>query len=203
MSFTGQNVKLAFCMVIEFPSYTLRYVEGGEIMIDGELYTSKDDRFGQVKSVENFTSGTADEAPGFELVMTPRSSAVAAELSSPEFQGSPAEFFVVSVDRTTGLSLSRRNIFKGIVDYTVLSGGKKEGFLIIGLTTRIDLFFNVDKGNNLNSSFHRSVNPGEAGLDMTTGTLVDAPWGVEGTQSSSSGGFIRRAAFNIVQKQRY
>ena len=188
MSFSGIEATLAFIIRIELPTHTINFVEGGELVFNSETYRSEDSVFGSIVGFDAFTSGAADEAPGFELEFEPADGSTAAALSSPEYQSSPIVLRAVSMNRETGAVLSDVQMFNGILDYTHLEIGQNRRALKMGFSTQMDRFFNTDKGNRLSNAFHTGIWPGETGLEMTTGTLVPAPWGSKTESGRSSGG---------------
>lgn len=187
MSFAGLEAALGVIFKVELPDYTIRFSEGGTITYDGETFTPEDTRFGIVTGFEDFTSGSADEAPAFEMTMAPPAVISAATLSNPAYQGAPAWFSVVSLNRATGAVLTEHRLFTGILDYTMLEIDKNKRDLKVGFTTQIDRFFKTDKGNRLSPAFHKRIHPGETGLDYMSGTSIQIPWADEGPKPRING----------------
>lgn len=188
MSFSAVEATLCFLIKIVLPSQTITYAEGGTVVFNGDTYTSNDSVFGSITGFENFSSGAADEAPEYSLDWTPPSTSAAATLSDAENQSSPVKAYVVTIDRATGAVLTSKTVLTGIVDSTALE--ISEGFRVLKMTisTEIDRFLNTDKGNRINAAFHKSIYPGETGLDMATGTKTPVPWGDKTPARQNSGG---------------
>lgn len=187
MSFSGVQAMLAIALRMELPGRTVRLVEGGVVEWNGEEYTADDVAFGTVEDFENYSSGSADEAPAYEFTMHPPSSASAAAISDPTFQKSPCTLAILSVDKDTGTVLTQKTIFSGLLSYTNIEGGLRRRLVKIGKSTHLDLFFNTDKGNRISPAFHRMIHPGETGLDMMSGTAIKVPWGDQGPQPKIRG----------------
>ncbi|GLQ20398.1 hypothetical protein ACFFUB_02370 [Algimonas porphyrae] len=187
MSYAAAIVKLCAVLRIDLPGHAVRLSEGGEVDYEGDRYTPIDSVLGIVEGFDDVTSGAADEAPAFELVWGVRDIAAAVLLSTPASQNAHAEWRVLAVDTATNAILADEPIFIGRVDSTELVGDLNQYSMRMGFTTELDRLLNTDKGNRLNRSFHRSVWPGEAGLDLMTGTTVPVPWG-DATRSSRGGG---------------
>lgn len=187
MSFAGVEATLCFLMRLQLPDHTVLLSEGGTVVYESETYTPDDNRFGIITDFSDFTSGSADEAPAFELTMAPPAVVAATTLSDPENQGSPIKFTVVSINRATGAVLSAHTIFTGILDYTLLELGEGSRSIKVGFTTEIDRFFRTDKGNRLSPAFHKTVHPGETGLDLMSGTEISIPWGDNGPRPRING----------------
>jgi len=177
---TDSVTTMAIALTVRLPAHTIRYIEGGEFTYNGELYSSLDSLYGSVQQVDDFTSGIGDEAPGFEIMWNPASVAAATDLSGIDKQGAEVEIDVLEINRATGAITADVRMFTGVIDYTIIEGAKNQRVLRMGLTTDIDRVFNTDKGNTLNTAFHKKVNPGELGLDYTTSTTIPQPWGDKG-----------------------
>jgi hypothetical protein len=186
--FEGDRVKLALALKITLPTHTIRLTEGGEIDFNGERYADTDPIFGVITEYENFTSGESDTAPALEFTWAVKDIAAAVALCAPSSQGSPVEWSILRVNRDTNAVIDSELMFFGIVDTCELKIDVNAFELRMGLTTEIDRLLNIDKGNRLNRAHHRSVWPGETGLDYMTGTDIPAPWGDPQRQRQSSGG---------------
>lgn len=194
MSFDAAKMMLAGLVKIELPGDTLRLCDGGFVYFDGEKYASSDPEFGSIESVESLEENVGDEAPGGRLTFLPKSTAVAATLSQPEFQGSRMRFWMVRVDEATGTASDSELIGDMELDTTRLRVGRGTRRLEMEFISIADRLFLTYEGNVLSPRFHRSVWSGEAGLDNATGVPVTVAWGVAGpprgsTFAGSGGGF--------------
>jgi len=177
MPYSSTNLMLVYMAKIELPVTPIYYAEAGEFDYDGNRYKSASPNYGSIVDFDNFSSGIGDEAPSFELTFAPPDMAGALLLQNEQNRLAPSTFYKARADRDTGLIISAEKSFVGLLDYTHMDVSKGALAVKVGFATAIDLFFNTDKGNNLNSAFHRKNWPGEAGLDNTTGTAIPQPWG--------------------------
>lgn len=179
MSFAARRAKLCTILRIDLPGHDVRLSEGGEVRYAGDVYSDIDPVLGTVIGYEDFSSGDADHSPAFELVWGPKDTAAAVALAHPSSQGAFAEWRWLSIDRDTNAVLADHRAFTGLVDNVEITLDEARLELRMGFATHIDRLLNTDKGNRLNRAFHRSVWPGETGLDFMTGTVVRPPWGEE------------------------
>ncbi|MGB6229870.1 MAG: hypothetical protein WBF53_07060 [Litorimonas sp.] len=188
MSFGVHNLTLCALLRIDVPGYPIRLSEGGEVDYAGERYTPADPVFGNITAFEDLASGEADEAPAFEVTWGIRDIAAAVALSQPTIQRSFADWRIIGLDTDTGAQVAEQRLFTGYVDRTELSGDDRRLELVMGFATDVDRLLNTDKGNRLNRAFHRSVWPGETGLDFMTGTTNQVGWGDETRRGGFGGG---------------
>lgn len=188
MSFAGPTATLCLLLRIQLPQRTITLCDAGEIDYNGERYTSEDDVFGVVSDFSDYSSGNADEAPAFDLTWSVKNATSAVALTQPEIQGSPVQWRIVSIIRETNAIISDHLIFSGLVDNAEIQISNDAYLLVMGFATQLDRLLKTDKGNRLNRSFHRKVRPGEAGLDLMTGTTINADWGDKALVGSRGGG---------------
>lgn len=187
MAFDAPNVMIVGLMEITLPSKTIRLSDGGFVYFDGNKFSSADDEFGAVESIEIPEERAGDEAPAGQLTFLPVSTAAAADLSQPGFQGSPIKFWLAEVDEATGeISGDPELLADCELDTTALKLGRGERKLEIGFISVAERLFNINEGNVLSTRFHQSVWPGELGFDNATGIGTAVAWGVAGPPRGSS-----------------
>ena len=144
--------------------------------------------FGTIAAVDEFESALGDAAEDARIVFHPKAESTAAQINSKTFQNSRSRFWMgtIGVDgKTVGTA---EQLMDALVDYTVLrlrQGGRELEMAFIG---RPEKLFLRQEGNSLDPRFHKSVWPGEKGLDNATGTKLSVPWGVGGARGLSGGG---------------
>jgi len=164
---------------MELPTGDVLWCDGGFQVWGADTFTSKDDTFGVIASIEPLSEGITDEVPAMELVIYPAGDATPADLSQPGFQTSRIRFWVGEYDRATGLLIGTPElIFDGMLDQTRLTVGKSRqlAMSIVSLSERM-LAMNI--GNSQNPNFHKLVWPGETGHDNATGLSQQVAWGTE------------------------
>lgn len=164
---------------IELPARTVRLCDGGFILWGAEVFKSADAVFGTVASLEALGEGVGDEVPALELAFLPPAASTPADLSQPGFQRSRVLFAIAEYDVDTGLMVGTPDVmFDGQIDRTQLTVGRQRELAVTVVSTA-ERLFDLNIGNSLSSTFHKSVWPGELGHDNATGLGVQTAWGVE------------------------
>jgi hypothetical protein len=190
----GPVITLTGLAEFNLPGRDIRLCDGGFVYYGGNKFTSADPDFGAIESVDPLEERSGDEAPAGSLTFLPSSTASAAVLSQPTYQGSRMRFWLGRVDEATGaIAGDPELVFDGMLDTTTLRVGKGSRALDMGYISTAERLFNINEGNVLSPRFHKSVWPGEAGLDNATGVPLTVAWGVAGpprgsTVGGSSGG---------------
>lgn len=188
MAFDGRIITLAWLVKFELPAHTIRWCDGGQVIWSAETYRSEDSIFGTLAAADLANETIGDEAPGLSLVILPKSTAAAAELSSPEFQGSRVRIWLAEVDRSTGAVDGTPELVADLeLDTTKLIVGVRDRRLEVGLISIAERLFNINEGNVLSTRFHQTVWPGELGFDNATGSPVTKAWGVQGARGQVGG----------------
>jgi len=173
-----QRVRLSGLMKLELPNRSVLLCDGGFVPWAGETYLSRDPDFGILTGFEALTEGVGDEAPAGILTMAPPSTAAAATLSQPGYQGSRLRLWVAEIDDASGQVIGQPDLMVDWqVDSTRLRIGRGTRALEIGCVTRGQRLMLRNEGNVLSSSFHASIYPGETGLDNATGLTTEVAWG--------------------------
>jgi hypothetical protein len=201
MSFDAPNIMLAGLVKIELPDQTIRLCDGGFVYFDAEKYTSADEDFGAVESVDAFEENIGDDAPAGRMTFLPASAAAIATLSQPSFQGSRVRFWLVRVTEATGIVEDSELIGDMELDTTKVRLGRGSRRLDMDFISIAERLFNISEGNVLSPRFHKSIWPSETGLDNATGVPLTKAWGVVGPPRGSvarSGGGGSRTAFTAA-----
>jgi hypothetical protein len=173
----------------ELPGHTIRLCDGGFVYHDGEKYTSADPTFGAIEQIAEVDENTGDEAPGLQLTFLPASSAAAATLSNPAYQGARVRFWMGRVDEQTGQLAGEPELLRDLrLDTTTLRPGKSVRRLDMELIGDAERLFLINDGNVLSPRFHKSVWPGESGLDNATGVALSVAWGTSAPPRGSVAG---------------
>ncbi|WP_260581205.1 hypothetical protein [Sphingopyxis sp. PET50] len=165
-------------MKIELPDATLRLCDGAFVKWDAETFTASDADFGAIGAMQSVEEGVGDELPALQMTFLPNSTAAAADLSQPEFQGCRVRMWIAEVDlETNEVSGAPSLEFDGQVDSTVLiiDVGSRE--LDMSIVPKAERLFLINEGNTLSPRFHKSLFVGELGEDNATGVGVGVAWG--------------------------
>lgn len=181
------TVTLFCALKIEFPSYTLRLLDGsGVVVIDGDVYAGVDDTFGTIESMSELNEEIGNQAPEISLTLFPPDVSGAATLSNPAMQGSAVTLMVGALDPVTGSVLGTPEIvFLGEVDVPTVeidaNGSRTVSYTIVSVFERL---FEVEEGQRASDGWHQSIWPGELGLEFMTGTDVNLYWGATPPKSA-------------------
>jgi hypothetical protein len=183
---------------IELPGRQINLLDGaGMVTFGGKTYVGRDPTYGTLASIENLTDGMGDDAPALTITLLPASDAAAADLAAPTMQGAPVTIHLGALDRLTGLVIPDPTLlFLGELDVPVLRSTGTGRSLDYEVVSAFERLFTDDERVRLSPGFHRSVWPGEAGLDFVTGVQETVFWGVAGTNGAiayqNSGGMADR-----------
>lgn len=183
-------VTIAGLIEISFPGYTLRLCDGSAEILNGSTrFKGFDDRFGVIGAMSPISSGEGNSAPALDMTFLVPSSAAAADLSSPSFQGSRCRCWLAVIDPATATVIGTpERFFFGLVDTTELVVGRGARELNMQCVSGFEHFFANNEGQRLSDAYHQSNWPGELGLSNVTGITKTVPWGVESPPRSVSYG---------------
>lgn len=189
MALSDNVILIAGLCQIDLPGRTIRLCDGAFVNWGGNLFESQDTTFGTIDSVDQITESVGDEAPAGKLTLLPPSVASAIDLFLPTAQGSAMSFWLAEVSPTTGNVIGTPDKqFSGFLDNLKLSVGRSRRTVDMEFMSQAERFFWTKEGNVLSPRFHKTVWPGELGLDFATGVQLAVPWGVSGPGRGTIGG---------------
>ncbi|MAX00869.1 MAG: hypothetical protein CMN72_14765 [Sphingomonas sp.] len=164
---------------------TIRLLDGSATMdLPAGRFEGGDPDYGVIDSIDEYSDGTGDEAPGFVFTMLPPSWEAALALSLPSDQGAPVRFWLGARDDLTGTVVGEPLLLAGAeVDLGTLNIGPGEHSVEIQCVSGMERFFDDEEGLDLSPESHKSFWPGELGCDHATGVADTVYWG----QSQPSG----------------
>ncbi|WP_426255810.1 hypothetical protein [Sphingomonas sp. DC2300-3] len=167
---------------IALPDREVNLLDGAGIAeFGGRTYVGQDDTFGTISDVENLTDGVGDSAPAIGLTLLPAGDAAAAALAAPTMQGAPVAIYMGAIDPVSGGVIpSPHLIFLGELDVPSLVSGEEGRRLDYEIVSVFERLFEDDESARLSAGHHRSIFPGEAGLDFVTGVAEPVYWGIAG-----------------------
>lgn len=92
------SITLSGLIKIELPEATLHLCDGGFVIWDGDTFYNTDPVFGSIGAIEPLSEGVGDSAPALRLTFLPASTAAAADLSQPSWQGSRVRMWIAEVN---------------------------------------------------------------------------------------------------------
>lgn len=172
------TVTLAGLVEISLPDTTLRFCDGAFVIWGSDRFEAEDEDFGAIGAMEAVEEGTGDDIPALRMTFLPKSSAAAANLSQPEYQGATMRTWIAEVDLATNEVTGTPSLeFDGQIDSTdlVIDQGSRE--LEMDITSRAERLFLINEGNTLSPRWHKTLFPGETGEDNAVGVSVGVAWG--------------------------
>lgn len=177
-----QVIAVAGLVRLDLPGpVTVRLSDGAAVRWSGEGdFLPSHATYGAIASVESLAEGIGDEVPAMQLVLHPPSTTAAADLVQPGAQQSRVRCWVARYDSGTGeVDGTPALLFDGFLDQARLTRGRGKFELAISVVSLLERLFELNIGNGLSPTFHKSVWPGETGEDQATGLVLQDAWGVE------------------------
>ena len=168
---------------IALPGYTMNLLDGaGVLAFEGRTYAGRDPTFGALASIDSLTDGTGDNAPALSITLLPSGNAAAGTLAAATMQGSQVLIHIGAVDPASGAVIADPQLlFIGELDVPTLQSKANSRELDYEVVSVFERFFQDDEGARLAPGYHKSIWPGELGLDDVTGVAQTFYWGVEGS----------------------
>jgi hypothetical protein len=171
---------------IELPGYTIRLCDGGRIKWGSETFVARDPEYGTLGSIEEISEGAGEELPPLELTLIPPDTAAAADLVQPTMQGSRVQLWLAEYNPVNSTVIGTPEAkFDGELDQAALTLQLQLTLSIIPAAARL---FELNIGNSLSASWHKSIWSGETGHDEATGLTEKIAWGVEAPIGTAIGG---------------
>jgi hypothetical protein len=186
------SVTLTGLLKIEMRSGpTLRFCDGGLVTWGAETFAAKDDVFGAIGSLDALEEGVGDEVPALRLTFLPASTAAAAALVQPGWQGSPVRFWIAEVNPASGAVVGTPDLmFHGQIDTGDLIVDRGSRAVEYDIVSTAERLFALNEGNSLNPRFHKRVWPGETGEDNATGLGSTVAWGTASPAGTAVAGSV-------------
>lgn len=175
----GPNPHAVVLVKIVLPGGTVRLSSALQITYGGETYIPRDPYYGMLSFVAQVVSGQTGRATSPDVGLEVANDDAIAELTSPAAKHSPITVWWGAVDPVTGaveiddedgpLSVMR-------LDTVDVSHSPGRRSLLIKTYPPSALQLRPSARQRLNPSFHKSVWPGETGLDNVTGIVDEDGW---------------------------
>ena len=189
---------------IEYPDFTLRLVNAGFVVIDGDTYLARDDTYGTLGLVERIGDGSGQDAPRCRIQLKPPSAAAMSALTDPEAQLSPLTVFWGCVNVSTGEVIGvPEEPFIGLLDEPRFSMDRNSWGVTLDCCSGLDRALDSTEGLRLAPAFQNTVWPSETSFDQVTGVDDPVYWGMRPpagsifTGGGTSPGFVGRLVSNL------
>lgn len=186
-----QSVALAGLLKIELPEATVRLCDGGLIRWGAEVFRARDALFGTIGGFGEVSEGVGEEVPAFDITFLPPDGVDPNDLAAPGYQTARVSVWIAEFDPATSAVIGTPDLmFLGQLDEIELAIDRSTRELTCSVVSLAERLFNRNEGNTLSEAFHKSVWPGETGMDAANGLSVTVAWGVE----SASQGYTRKTS---------
>lgn len=175
---------------VDLPEQAIKLCDGAFVKWGAEMFDAEDPDFGTIGSMEAIEEGVGDEIPALRMTFLPKSTAAAAVLSQPQYQGCRVRMWICEVDLATNEVIGDPSLeFDGQADSTdlVIDRGTRE--LEMDIVSAAERLFLINEGNTLSPRFHKTLYPGELGQDNAIGVGVGVAWGTALPAQSYGVGF--------------
>lgn len=193
---------------IDLPARTVLLCDGGFITYAGDTYTARDSVLGNIASIESLSEGGTGELPALDITFNPPAPLAFTELTSGALQRSQVRLWLAEYNVATNAIVGTPDLlFLGQLDQPAIRYSRTEYSVSISCVPLAEWMFELDTGNSMSSTFHKSLWPGELGHDNGTGLQVPIAWGVASPPSAGSasgfgsggGGFGRNVIREVAR----
>ena len=167
-------------VAVEFAARSVYLLDGSAVLsFAGAKFRGDDPDYGSLRSIDDFSDGAGDEAPGFSFTLLPPSAEAALAMSLPSDQGARVRLWLGARDDYTGLVVSEPLLLSDAeLDVPTLEIGPNEHSVSYDVVGGMERFFESEEGITLSPTSHKEFWPAELGLDFVTGVTEPVYWGL-------------------------
>lgn len=190
MAITDQIITIAGLVEITLPAEVVRLCDGGFINWPARgIFSGDSATLGTIDSVSAIGEAVGDEAPQGSLTLLLPDSVTPGSLFLPAAQGGAMYFWQAEVSEATGQIIGTPDLlFSGYIDTLKLRIGGQTRSVEITFISEAERLFAIREGNVFSARWHKSIWPGETGLDHATGTQTTVPWGINAPRGQALAG---------------
>ena len=168
----------------------LRLLDGpGHLFFDGVGWVGEDTTYGSLLSFEPISDGDQDEVPAVTVSIAVPSAEAAATLGAATMQGAAVRVLLGAFQAATNTVVpDPLLLFLGEVDVPKLTSGPEGLTVELEIVSYSERLFMTEEGERLSDAFHRSIFPGEKGLEFVTGVERTVYWGAQPPKGSVTNG---------------
>lgn len=184
----GMVVTTFTSVEIVLPGSTIRLINSaGSVTYSSKTFTGRDSIYGALSYVESVAESASPEAPRVRIGLLPPSNAAIVALAAPAVQGSIVTIQFGLVNEATGAVIGTpETLFAGEVDTAQLVSNTNTRTLELDCVSILERLFTDTEGIHLNGAWHKSVYPGELGMDFVIEALDDPYWGSDGPKPATT-----------------
>lgn len=182
-------VQIALPAISNAVAYNINLIDGSGTVtfpVSGvpTTFTGKDTNFGALDTLGTISESVATEAPSITISLL---SPTIGQISDPRYQGATVRIWVGAVDDNTGVVIgSPELLYHGWLDTAVTTHNMNIQKTTLNVASVWERLFIGSEGFRLNAAWHRSLFPGEGGLDNAVEAKGQIPWGIEGATPAAS-----------------
>jgi hypothetical protein len=176
----------------DLPDRTVRLLIGsGEVMWGTDKFVGYDPAFGFIDSGDDISESADGQAPNtsFTAVLSPDVDPL--DVAGPQVQLSRFQVWLAALELDVSSHLQvvpdPDRLFDGFIDQATINLDQQREDAEFTVVSAFDYFFEDSEGQRLNGQFHRSIWPGEKGLDNVTGITKKIYWGTNPPPGMLSG----------------
>lgn len=178
----------AVLVQIDLPGGAVRLsVSGGVAKWGADLFVADDAQFGAVTQIDGVDEALGDIAPGGQIILAIPDAVAQGSVYSAALAGVRVRVWDAEVTPATGLVAGVPVMHSdALVDTVGWRVASRE--LVLGLVSRAEKFFAINRGNVAGSAFHKNIWAGERGFDNCTDVPRQMAWGTAGPPRGVSAG---------------
>ena len=186
---TSSFLRSFFAVRVELKSGpVINLIDGsGVVTFDGKTFTGQDATFGSLASANAVAERVASEAPQFSFTIMPPNTNALGTLNDPVQQGSRVFAWWGLVNDVTGAVIGVPELlWTGRLDYVKANYSEHVMACELVTVSAFDRLFASEEGQRLNGEWHKSIWPGETGLDYVYDATSEVYWGQEAPAKASA-----------------
>jgi len=177
ISLQSSNPHAVVLLKIVLPDATVRLSSGVQVTYGGETYVPRDPYYGMLSYVAQIVSGQTGKATSPDVGLEVPDDDAIAEIASPAAQHSRITVWWGAINPETGaVEIDEDEPCMMRLDTVDKSDAPGRRSLMIKTYPPSALQLRPSARQRLNSSFQKSIYPGETGLDNVTGIVDEDGW---------------------------
>lgn len=176
--------------VVLSDGYKINLIDGSGFVnfpVNGtvEKFDGSDPTYGTLATASSLSESVSTESPTFGFTLMPPTAAAVGSLALPRHQGSSVMAWWGLVNETTGAVIGTPELlWTGRLDNVKTQMSESGLVAEVETVSAFDRLFVAEEGARLTPIFHRSIWPGESGLDFNVAATQQPYWGTSGGKTA-------------------
>jgi hypothetical protein len=185
------RASLTFLFRLDLPDAPRHLLLGStEVMWGADKFVGFDPTFGSISTPDDITEDMTGQAPNTSIVINPAQGVDRDVIAGEDVQLAPFKAWLAALTKDAFgrvvLVPDPELEFDGFIDQATINLDRGRDDIDFTIISAFDYFFEDSEGERLNGQFHKSIWPGETGLDNVTGITKKIYWGMNAPPNSSS-----------------